>query len=118
MLASNVLVTGASGFIGVHLVARLLSEGSRVTVLVRSSSALPREWHDRVNVVACDDFSERGLRRLIRAPVDTVFHLAAYGVRPNLRGCVGAALRRMARADGNGGDILGISEPVEPGPAY
>jgi nucleoside-diphosphate-sugar epimerase len=85
MLASNVLVTGASGFIGVHLVARLLSEGSRVTVLVRSSSALPGEWHDRVNVVACNDFSESGLRRLLRAPVDTVFHLAAYGVRPNLR---------------------------------
>lgn len=85
MPVANVLVTGASGFIGVHLVSRLLSEGSRVTVLARSSSALPTEWHDRVSVVACDDFSERGLRRLLRAPVDTVFHLAAYGVRPNQR---------------------------------
>jgi nucleoside-diphosphate-sugar epimerase len=85
MRATNVLVTGASGFIGVHLVQRLLSEGCRVTVLARSSSVLPREWHDRVSVVACDDFSESGLRRLLRAPVDTVFHLAAYGVRPNHR---------------------------------
>ncbi|APO51729.1 nucleoside-diphosphate-sugar epimerase [Bradyrhizobium diazoefficiens] len=81
----NVLVTGASGFIGAHLVARLLSEGSRVTVLTRSSSALPPEWHDRISVIACDDFTETGLRRLLHAPFDTVFHLAAYGVRPNHR---------------------------------
>ncbi|MCA1393362.1 NAD(P)-dependent oxidoreductase [Bradyrhizobium sp. IC3123] len=81
----NVLVTGASGFIGAHLVARLLSEGRRVTVLARSSSALPPEWDDRISVIACDDFTERGLRRLLHAPFDTVFHLAAYGVRPNHR---------------------------------
>jgi nucleoside-diphosphate-sugar epimerase len=85
MRLANVLVTGASGFIGVHLVNRLLSEGSRVTVLARSSSALPQEWNDRLSVVACGDFSERGLRQLLPAPFDTVFHLAAYGVRPNHR---------------------------------
>lgn len=85
MRPSNVLVTGASGFIGVHLVDRLLSEGNHVTVLARSSSTLPNEWHDHLNVVACDDFSERGLRQLLRAPFETVFHLAAYGVRPNYR---------------------------------
>ncbi len=85
MPVANVLVTGASGFIGTHLVARLLSEGSRVTVLVRRSSTLPPEWRDRVSVVACDNFSGRGLRRLLDAPVELVFHLAAYGVRPNHR---------------------------------
>lgn len=85
MPAANALVTGASGFIGAHLVARLLSEGSRVTLLVRPSSALPAEWHGRVSAVSCNDFSESGLRRLLCAPFDTVFHLAAYGVRPNLR---------------------------------
>jgi nucleoside-diphosphate-sugar epimerase len=81
----SVLVTGASGFIGTHLVARLLSEGSHVIVLVRSSSALPAEWRDRVRIIACDDFGESNLRRLLDAPVETVFHLAAYGVRPNHR---------------------------------
>lgn len=85
MPIANVLVTGASGFIGVHLINRLLSKDSRVTVLARSSSILPVEWRDRLSVVTCDDFSESGLRRVLRAPVDTVFHLAAYGVRPNLR---------------------------------
>ena len=82
MPAASALVTGASGFIGAHLVARLLSEGSRVTALVRSSSALPAEWSDRVRIVTCDDFSESNLRRLLDAPFETVFHLAAYGVKP------------------------------------
>jgi nucleoside-diphosphate-sugar epimerase len=85
MPAASALVTGASGFIGAHLVARLLSEGSRVTALVRSSSELPAEWRDRARIIACDDFSEGNLRRLLDAPVETVFHLAAYGVRPNHR---------------------------------
>ena len=85
MSAANVLVTGASGFIGAHLVARLLSEGSRVTVLARPSSGLPAEWRDRVRVIACDDFNESNLRRLVDTPVEAVFHLAAYGVRPDHR---------------------------------
>jgi nucleoside-diphosphate-sugar epimerase len=84
-MPANALVTGASGFIGAHLVRRLVAEGSEVTVLARSSSAWQPEWRGSVNVVACDDFSERGLRRLLHGPVDTVFHLAAYGVRPNCR---------------------------------
>jgi nucleoside-diphosphate-sugar epimerase len=85
MSAANVLVTGASGFIGAHLVARLLSEGSHVTVLARSSSVLPAESRHRVRVVACDDFNESNLRRLLNTPVEAVFHLAAYGVKPDHR---------------------------------
>ena len=85
MPAASALVTGASGFIGAHLVARLLSEGARVTVLTRSSSLLPAEWRDHVRVVVSADFSESGLLRLLNIPVETVFHLAAYGVKPNHR---------------------------------
>jgi nucleoside-diphosphate-sugar epimerase len=85
MSAASTLVTGASGFIGTHLVARLLSEGSHVTVLARLSTALPAEWRDRVRVIASDDFSESNLRRLLNTPVEAVFHLAAYGVKPNHR---------------------------------
>jgi nucleoside-diphosphate-sugar epimerase len=85
MAPASTIVTGASGFIGAHLVTRLLASGSRVSVLVRPSSAVPQEWRDRVSVIACDDFSEGNLRRLCRTPVETVFHLAAYGVLPSQR---------------------------------
>ena len=85
MSTASALVTGASGFIGAHLVARLLSEGSNVTVLARSSSVLPKEWLDRVRVIVSDDFRENNLRRVLDTPVETIFHLAAYGVRPNHR---------------------------------
>jgi nucleoside-diphosphate-sugar epimerase len=82
MSVANALVTGASGFIGGHLVTRLLSEGSHVTVLARPASVFPEEWRDRVRIVASDDWSDRNLRRLLNMPFETVFHLAAYGVRP------------------------------------
>lgn len=85
MSAASALVTGASGFIGAHLVARLLSEGRRVTVLVRSSSSLPAQWCDHVRIIACDDFSHANLRNILSSPVETVFHLAAHGVKPDDR---------------------------------
>jgi len=54
-------------------------------VLARSSSVLPTDWHDRVRIITCDDFSERNLRRLLNKPFESIFHLAAYGVKPNQR---------------------------------
>ena len=92
MSSASALVTGASGFIGTRLVARLLSEGRPVSAVVRSSSVVPGEWRGRVRVIACDDFSDSNLRRLVDTPVDVVFHLAAYGVKPDHRD-VGEMLR-------------------------
>jgi nucleoside-diphosphate-sugar epimerase len=85
MPAASALVTGASGFIGGHLVERLLAEGTAVTALVRPGSALAPGWQGRVCVIPCDDWSEAGLRRVLPAGFETVFHLAAYGVRPTHR---------------------------------
>jgi nucleoside-diphosphate-sugar epimerase len=85
MAPASAIVTGGSGFVGTHLVNRLLAEDSRVTVLVRPSSVLPSEWRDRINIISSNDFSASGLRQLCRTPVETVFHLAAYGVLPSLR---------------------------------
>jgi len=86
MPVRKALVTGASGFIGGHLVDRLLAEGAIVTALVRSGSVLPERWRGRVLAVPSDDWSQEGLRRALPAPdCETVFHLAAYGVLPNHR---------------------------------
>lgn len=68
------LITGATGFIGGHLIARLLREGVLVRALVRPTSSvagLPRE----VEIVEGDIGDESSLSRAVRG-VDTVFHLA------------------------------------------
>jgi nucleoside-diphosphate-sugar epimerase len=86
MPTRSALVTGASGFIGGHLVDRLLAEGAAVTLLVRPDTSLSERWRDRVRTVSCDDWSEPALRRALPSPnCETVFHLAAYGVRPSHR---------------------------------
>jgi dihydroflavonol-4-reductase len=70
-----VLVTGASGFIGGHLVRRLCRDGERVRCLVRASSSrawldgFPIEWHEA-------DLAGVGDLRAALDGVDVVYHLA------------------------------------------
>ena len=82
----NFLVTGAGGFIGGHLVDRLLADGAAVTLLTRPDTLLPPRWSGKLNTVLCKEWTESELRHaLADFACDTVFHLAAYGVRPNNR---------------------------------
>lgn len=48
----KVLVTGATGFIGRHLVNALLQSNCQVTVLVRDKMQTPDSWSDKVDRVA------------------------------------------------------------------
>lgn len=68
-------VTGATGFIGSHLVSRLVDRGDEVVALVRSprSAALP----DAVEVVGGDITDKESMREAM-ARCDRVFHLAAW----------------------------------------
>jgi nucleoside-diphosphate-sugar epimerase len=80
------LVTGATGFIGRHVVNRLLALGASVSILVRPSRALPAPWRGRVAVIECPDLTLTGLRRAVAAhSFESVFHLAAYGIPPTDR---------------------------------
>lgn len=78
----RVLVTGAAGFIGSHLVEQLLARGASVRALVRYTSHGQAGWleHDRmrkdVDIVASDITDRAMLARAMKG-VDTVFHLAA-----------------------------------------
>lgn len=60
--APAVLVTGASGFIGRHLVARLLASGKRVIAFVRPSSQLP-DWPNSVQIVRGDLLDADAIRQ-------------------------------------------------------
>ena len=69
------LVTGATGFIGRHVVERLLADGGRVRVLVRDRSRVPGTWRDRVEVIEGDVTRAAGLIPAVR-DVDVILHLA------------------------------------------
>ena len=81
MQQGTLLVTGGAGFIGSHLVRRLVADGHAVTVLDNFSSGRRENLADleaqgRVQLVEGDITVPNGLERTIRG-VDTVFHLAA-----------------------------------------
>lgn len=76
-MAERALVTGASGFIGSHLVRRLVASGASVVALVRPSSDLWR-IQDVLDWVELTDAREASRLR----GVTTVHHLAAAGIRP------------------------------------
>lgn len=69
-------VTGASGFIGTHLVDRLVDEGHEVTALTRNR-ANAEHLADPVTVVE-GDITEKASMREAMTDVDGVFHLAAW----------------------------------------
>jgi len=80
----RVLVTGAGGFIGSHLVERLVADGAQVRAMVRYNGrsdigmldAVPREVRDAIEIVHSDLTDPFAVRRHV-AGCDTVFHLGA-----------------------------------------
>ena len=73
---SDVMVTGGTGFLGRNLVRRLLDDGRRVRLLVRSPAGLPDDLARRCTFVQ-GDLGDTGALQAAVAGVRTVFHCAA-----------------------------------------
>jgi UDP-glucuronate 4-epimerase len=90
----KVLVTGGAGFIGSHLVEKLLSEGHEVSILDDFNDFYdPQIKHDnisgfgdRIRVHHTDLRNARGVKEVFyRQKIDVIIHLAARaGVRPSI----------------------------------
>jgi len=74
-LTERVLVTGATGFIGTHLVHHLVKMGVEVICLVRSTSKTSRLDNLGVSFIEGDITRKESLTEAVSL-VDTVFHLA------------------------------------------
>ncbi|MEQ9362948.1 MAG: SDR family NAD(P)-dependent oxidoreductase, partial [Leptospirales bacterium] len=80
----KVLVTGADGFIGSHLVEALVAAGAEVRAFVLYNSfnswgwldTLPREIRDSLDIFTGDVRDPNGVRKALQG-CDTIFHLAA-----------------------------------------
>ena len=77
VLKKPVLVTGASGFIGRHLVQRLIERGCRVSCLVRATSRIGELRSAGVQLITGDVTDRAGMGRALEvSQAGIVFHLA------------------------------------------
>lgn len=96
----HALVTGGAGFIGSHLVDRLLAENWRVTVVdnfdpfydlaIKGTNVKPHLENPNYRLVRADIRNLESLRLALRDDYDVVVHLAARaGVRPSIQDPIG-----------------------------
>lgn len=103
------LVTGATGFVGRHLVKRLVEEGISVTCLVRETSDIKFLKELGVELVYGNIMNKESLEKAVE-DIDLIFHLAGevypkrskryfhanvIGTRNLMQACVGKNIRKV-----------------------
>lgn len=74
----NILITGATGFIGKYLTQRLIEDKHNLFALVRKTSQIDFLKSLGVNLIYGDITDEKSLCCVLRYHVEAVFHCAAY----------------------------------------
>ncbi len=105
----QVLVTGATGFIGGALVPRLLAEGHRVRCLVRDPRRLTAPWRSEVEVVTGSVEHEQSVFRA--ADGCDVAYYFVHGMEGRLNGLVDRE-RGAAAAFRDGVELAGVRRVV------
>lgn len=112
MRQERILVTGATGFVGRHLVEHFRSAGRLLTLAVRNADACPPSWQadERIRIVATGPIETATNLGEALAGVATVVHLAGLAhVRGSGRGddpfaaANATATERLAQAAADGG---------------
>ncbi|MGE3541416.1 MAG: NAD-dependent epimerase/dehydratase family protein [Candidatus Tectimicrobiota bacterium] len=79
----RVLVIGATGFVGQHVVSTLLAQGHTVTAVARNiARARQFPWFDQVRFLACDIYQLPANPAKVFGPAEAVIHLTWPGL-PN-----------------------------------
>lgn len=113
---TNALITGATGFLGRHLLSAALERGLDVRALSRSAES--ESWPDGVRAISADVGDEAALERAFSG-TDVVFHLAGFvsrdpadaerlyeshvgGTKAVISACKRAKVRRLVFASSSG----------------
>lgn len=80
----NILVTGGAGFIGSHLVDKLIKEGRKVIVVDNLSSGKKENLNKQAKFYKIDILSPKIIQILKKEKIDAIFHLAAKPIVENV----------------------------------